>query len=1156
MKKRLILGVALCILFANMFADEYKYALIPGTQSCGTVEVTDNGNGTFTLEARPSDGWEFDHWSNLSPSDPNYAANPYPSFTPIGNTCSLQAVFSDRRLAAYRNSKTDPAKGGTVRASRGACDEDWVLTATPDEVNGWVFLGWDDDDDGDVDNISNPRDIKVSLLKDTFTYKAIFEEHIWTQYHPTCNNHEKGTVTATQPSGYCEYRWHLTATSAAGYSFVEWNDGNTNAERDIEINKNLMVQTYTATFVPTCSLNTPIIASVPGLDTYEITRPDAGCVCSWQLEVTPAYGYIFLGWDDDGDGEVDSSTDNPRIVTSNNSGPDTYTPIFMTCSYKFPDVVGTSGSVVANLTNISTCDWQLTAIPAEGWEFAGWSDRTPGDPNYAENPRSVNLSIDEGSFVAIFSDHRVAEYTKYSKTDPAKGGTVSVSKGTCDGEWILTATPDEVHGWTFLGWDVDDNDGVDSKSNPLDTTVNLSKDTFIYKAIFEDRSCALYEPKYNNPIEGGTVNAVAGTCACDWILTATPTEGYAFLQWDDCNYLNPRPIEIDKSAGPQTYTAHFIASDAYIDSWTETDIVVGTKTQDLTPTNATIRINGVEIDPAHTNQDPDPVTGEVGLWTLPGGLNDYAGQPMSIIFYDNSTGQPVSVVTGTVPYVSTGSTDFSDITPTLPDNTDVEVVDGTITFDDDEPMVLGALTVYADAKAVIPTGKDVTFTHIYLRGDGINHTYPQLVVNGSIHNLNSNTIYYDYKLDYASFYPLAVPYDVTCANISTKTGRTASYEVQWYNGEDRAANAHAWTVFDDQAIGATLRAGTGYIVFAVPYKWNGTRHATVDVRFPMVVNLESGEQAKTTHISEYGGEWTSPSNRNWNFIGSPYLANYRHHNDAALMEGTYEPGISTGNNEKYEYNNDGVRYITSSSDGFLTYTQTRVVDQDLVAFNSYFIQAATTGDLSFPLSQRAQNAPRRIRSTDVPQEIAFGIVLSGANQTDYTGLLYGETFTPDYELNADLVKVHGSSPTLALYSLAGTDERAFNALSLDAMSQPVPLGFKHATAGLMTFAFDTAHYDASILEAVMLTDYATGRVVNLLDEDYSFTTTGTEENARFVINAVLAPRVTTGVDNRTVNSLQPDGVYDLLGRRVSPDMLQQGVYIIIENGQSRKEVIR
>ena len=232
------------------------------------------------------------------------------------------------------------------------------------------------------------------------------------------------------------------------------------------------------------------------------------------------------------------------------------------------------------------------------------------------------------------------------------------------------------------------------------------------------------------------------------------------------------------------------------------------------------------------------------------------------------------------------------------------------------------------------------------------------------------------------------------------------------------------------------------------------------------------------------------------------------------------------------------------------------------AFNSYFLQSASAGELSFPLSRRAQNAPRRRESraeSEEPRELAFGIVLHSADQSDRTGLLYGETFTPDYELNADLVKMHGSSPTLVLYSLAGTEERAFNALSLDAINQPVPLGFKHATAGLMTFAFDTAHYDASMLEAVMLTDYATGRVVNLLDEHYSFTTAGTEDNARFVINAVLAPRVTTdiggtGVDGYSTNEL--DGVYDLLGRRVSLDMLQQGVYIIIENGQSRKEVIQ
>ena len=83
-------------------------------------------------------------------------------------------------------------------------------------------------------------------------------------------------------------------------------------------------------------------------------------------------------------------------------------------------------------------------------------------------------------------------------------------------------------------------------------------------------------------------------------------------------------------------------------------------------------------------------------------------------------------------------------------------------------------------------------------------------------------------------------------------------------------------------------------------------------------------------------------------------------------------------------------------------------------------------------------------------------------------------------------------------------------------------------------------------------------MVNLLNEDYRFTTSQTSNDSRFALHAVLAPRNTTDIDDTGGAGIRSaeDGIYDLLGRRVSLDMLPQGVYIIIKNGQCRKEVKR
>lgn len=504
-----------------------------------------------------------------------------------------------------------------------------------------------------------------------------------------------------------------------------------------------------------------------------------------------------------------------------------------------------------------------------------------------------------------------------------------------------------------------------------------------------------------------------------------------------------------------------------------------------------------------------------------------------------------------MPYVVTADANISTLP--IPSNADVQVVRGTLTMDE-ASSTIAALDIYADAKAVVPAGKELSVRALYMRGNGITKKYPQLVANGSIVSKTSR-LYYDYALDYAYFYPLAVPYQVECSDIQTHTGKQASFEIQWYNGEERANKGAGWTVFDDQAPGARLNAGQGYVVFAVPYKWNGIRQTRVSVRFPMTADLVSGETQKTMPVSLYGEDGTQISERNWNYLGNPYLANYSTSEDAHMMVGSYNPNISTPDLSDYTYIESDVRYITTTIDGFQCYIQSRADEGVTIKpFNTFFIQSASAGDLTYTLSQRAQNVHQRRVAGD-PQETAFGIVLRNEDASDRTGLLYGEQFTDEYEMNADLVKMSGSMPVFEVYTLAGNEKRAFNALAEKDMMRPVPVGFRNATAGKMTFAFDSKHYDASALQAVILTDSENGKVVNLLEGEYNFTTDRAQNDTRFTIYAILAPQTPTDTE-MTASDNRTDGVYDLLGRRVNEDVLLQGVYIVIENGVSRKEVIR
>ena len=582
---------------------------------------------------------------------------------------------------------------------------------------------------------------------------------------------------------------------------------------------------------------------------------------------------------------------------------------------------------------------------------------------------------------------------------------------------------------------------------------------------------------------------------------------------------------------------------ATIDAWTSSTMVVRTKTQNIGTSKATIYTNGTQraTDLALTSID-------AGIWSVPASLNSYAGDKLLVAFYDGST--LVSVVDTIVPYLVTSDATLSDLS--VPTNADVQVVGGALTIDDD--ATIGALDIYPGAKVVVESGTDLGVSSITMRADGINNRYPQLVANGNIINAN-DFIYYDYTMDYATYYPLAVPYDVPCSAIRTRSGKAASFEIQWYNSEDRAANASGWTVLDDQEAGATLHAGQGYIVFGVPYKWNGTRQQTTTIRFPMKADLTEGEQAKTVPIHLYGNAGTNASNRNWNFIANPYLATYQHDDDDLLQTDMYIQDMSIqGSGESYTTNGDGIRYVTYSTDGYRSYIQEPIIWADLLPFHGYFVQAALEGNLIFDIESRAQHAPRRAKSSNhTSNELTLGIVLGSADAEDRTGLLYGEAFTDGYELNADLVKMIGSAQGLSVYSLAGNEERAFNALA--DTNRDVPIGFRNAPPGELTFAFDSEHYDASSLEAVLLTDSEQHVTVNLLDEDYPFTTTETQDDARFVLSVIArSPQVATDIE--TTNGSLPitNAIYDVLGRSVTGNNPPAGIYIILENGQSRKEV--
>jgi hypothetical protein len=184
-----------------------------------------------------------------------------------------------------------------------------TLTATAN--SGYHFVQWLPDG-----NTSASRTVTVTA---NASYTAVFEADPPVQYTLTVASNNGDWGTAVGGGTYDEGSVvTLTATPAAGYRFVQWQDGNTDNPRTVTVSGNA---TYTAIFEalpPTMYTLTAVSAdatmgTVEGSGSYE-----AGSQV--EIRAIAATGYHFTLWHD-------GNTENPRTVTVNTDI--TYTAYFV-----------------------------------------------------------------------------------------------------------------------------------------------------------------------------------------------------------------------------------------------------------------------------------------------------------------------------------------------------------------------------------------------------------------------------------------------------------------------------------------------------------------------------------------------------------------------------------------------------------------------------------------------------------------------------------------------------------------------------------------------------------------------------------------------------------------------------------------------------------
>ena len=471
---------------------------------------------------------------------------------------------------------------------------------------------------------------------------------------------------------------------------------------------------------------------------------------------------------------------------------------------------------------------------------------------------------------------------------------------------------------------------------------------------------------------------------------------------------------------------------------------------------------------------------------------------------------------------------FSTWTTSAYNYSDLVVRDGatlTINGTKQAPDKFVNVTIYPTAKIVVPENKQLSVYSLTFFG-GIDEIYngstyelskygvPQLSLKGTL-GKTVTTMDYIMRVNLDQMYQVGVPYDVNLNEITYWDGSAIKLGdelyVSAYDGQARANldlnNTWIWEV---NFAAKVLKAGIGYTISAEP-QVEGDAYSIL--RMPMKSNFSSGstEGAKTINVVAYDNQKSvaiTDNHKGWNYLSNPYMtAISSGEADTKLVLG-YLKETGTG---PWEWVNDEIRYVTIPHDDGEDYYQKKFSEAELKPFKSFFVQIAQGGELSFALASR-QNAPARYMEVQTEQEVEFEILLSNDKQSDNTGLLIADQYSPAYEINADLEKMIGS---MSVYTIYGGYNLAYNAISPINASEWIPMGYIAPAAGEYTFRLDDIDKIVEQVEHVYLIDYEANNIVNLMDDEYEFTTDKEQNNNRFAINVVLSQdkdNTTTGLD--------------------------------------------
>lgn len=437
-------------LVANFVPDVVQWTLSTSASPAAAGTITGDGvvvdGSSVTLVATPSAGYVFTNWTEGAAIVSSTASY---TFTASADR-TLVANFQPAPTFSISTSVA-PAGGTTSGDGNFASGASVTVTATPDA--GYTFVNWTENGA----QVSAAASYTFNAAADrvlvaNFVLNGGALRTIATSASPTAGGVTTGAGTYADGSSAT-----VIATANAGYKFSKWKEGSSTVSTSpsytftVAANRTL-VASFSQSFVVTCTSN-PANGGTTEADSSSYNPGDGGNVMA-----TPAAGYQFVNWTENGNIVSTSSTYNFSNIQANHSYVANFMPIggvvisVSAAPAAGGTVTGGGGYMVGDNVSVS-------ATPNAGYTFASWTDgatvvgNAPGLTFAAAANRTLVANFVQGYAVGT------AVFPPLAGT-ASGGGIVNLGSSTTIN---VTANP----GYSFLNW-------TDSQGNVVSTSTSYA----------------------------------------------------------------------------------------------------------------------------------------------------------------------------------------------------------------------------------------------------------------------------------------------------------------------------------------------------------------------------------------------------------------------------------------------------------------------------------------------------------------------------------------------------------------------------------------------------------------------------------------------------------------------------------------------------------